>query len=272
MSRSTHATRRAPIGVPVLTAVAMSVAIAGAFLGSGAWGGTPIREASGGWLDTDSTLLSPAAPAFGIWSVIYGGLVVYALWQFTPGARTSRLQSRTRGWVIASALLNAAWIGVVQLGWLAASLVVILLLLAVLIRLLILLVAVPAPSAVERWLMWGVFGLYLGWVNVASIANTAALLGSLGVGQDAGWVIPLAVALLVVAVLIGLGTCWYSRGHLGAPLAMAWGLGWIGVSRLDSPNESGTVALSAFISSGVLVLGALLLTWVLRTRRARSAA
>ncbi|MCW4466110.1 tryptophan-rich sensory protein [Glutamicibacter sp. MNS18] len=267
MSRTTQSTRRAPLGIPVLTAAAMAIAIFGAFLGSGAWGGTPIREASGGWLDTDSTLLSPAGPAFGIWSVIYCGLAVYAIWQFTGTARTSVLQARTRGWVIASALLNAVWIGVVQLGWLAASLAVILILLAVLIRLFILLVATPAPSAVERWLMWVVFGLYLGWVNVASIANTAALLGSLGVGQDASWITPLAVALLAVAVLIGLGTCWYSRGHLGAPAAMAWGIAWIGVSRLDSPNASDTVAIAAFTGSGVLVLGALALAWVLRSRR-----
>lgn len=269
MSRTFHSTHPAtnsiPV-IPVLTAVAMALAIAGAFLGSGAWGGTPIREASGGWLNTDSTLLSPAGPAFGIWSVIYCGLGAYAIWQFTATASTSTLHARTRGWVIASALLNAAWIGVVQLGWLPVSLAVIAILLAVLIRLFVLLVTTEASSGMERWLMWVVFGLYLGWVNVASIANTAALLGSLGVGQDAGWVIPLAVALLVVAVLIGLGTCWYSRGHLGAPLAMAWGIAWIGVSRLESPNESATVAIAAFTCSAVLVVGPLLLAWVLRTR------
>ncbi|WP_279402302.1 hypothetical protein [Arthrobacter sp. JCM 19049] len=66
--------------------------------------------------------------------------MVYAIWQFFPAARASRLQYRARAWISASALLNALWIGVVQFGWLPVSLVVIVVLLLVLIRTLLLLI------------------------------------------------------------------------------------------------------------------------------------
>ena len=86
--------------VVLLTSLA---AIGAAFVGSGAVVGTPIQEAAGGWLDSDSTLIAPARPAFSIWSVIYTGLLMYAL-----------------------------WIGVVQFDLLGASVVVIVALVAVL--------------------------------------------------------------------------------------------------------------------------------------------
>lgn len=257
------------IAVPIATAFAMAVAIFGAFAGSGALGGTPIQHASDGWLDTDSTLLAPAGPAFGIWSLVYVGLVVYAVWQFFPAARASRLQYRARAWISASALLNALWIGVVQFGWLPVSLVVIVVLLLVLIRILLLLITTPPESTAERWILWVLFGVYLGWVSVATIANAAALLGSWGVGEGADWPVPAAIALLAVAAVIALGTTWYSGGHLGMPLAMAWGVGWIGVSRLEPGNYSQPVAIAAYTACGIIVIGSVVLAWVLRRHRDR---
>jgi len=261
---------KSSVGVSLAIAAAMAVAIAGAFFGSGALGGTPIREASGGWLDTDSTLLSPAGPAFGIWSFIYLGLVVYALWQFSATARGSALQHRARTWIAISALLNAAWILVVQFGWLAASLGVILVLLAVLIRIFVLMAQTPAASMPERWIMWLVFGVYLGWVNVATIANTAALLASLGFGDNAAWTVPLAIALLVAAVVIGLGVAWYASGGPTTALAMGWGVAWIGVSRLEPGNYSQPVAYAAFGAATALLLGAVALAWIHRAASPRA--
>lgn len=269
MEQTSNSTRPASLGVSILTALAMAVAIFGAFLGSGALGGTSVNESAGGWLDTNSTLLSPAGTAFSIWSFIYLGLVVYAIWQFFPQARSSALQRELRAWIIASALLNAAWIGVVQLGSLPGSLVVILLLLVTLIRIMLLLLRTPANTTFERWLMWIVFGVYLGWVNVATIANTSALLGSLGVGEGESWITGAAVALLAVAALIALLTTWYNRGHLGVAAAMAWGIFWIGISRQSEPNVSELVSISAFIASGVIVLGALALRFLLPRRAAQ---
>ena len=88
--------------------VSAVLALVGAFIGSGAAGGTPIAEASGGALSADATPVAPAGPAFAIWSVIYAGLIAYAIWQLLP-AQTRAPRHRRLGYPIAlSLILNAA--------------------------------------------------------------------------------------------------------------------------------------------------------------------
>src|ERR1700712_5282102 len=101
--------------------VSAIIAIVGAFIGSGAAGGTPIQDAAGGALAADATPIAPGGPAFAIWSVIYAGLIAYAVWQLLPAQRRDPRQ-RTLGYPIAASLiLNAAWILSVQFGLLGLS-------------------------------------------------------------------------------------------------------------------------------------------------------
>ncbi|MNW26782.1 hypothetical protein D3C74_35590 [compost metagenome] len=246
--------------LPVFTAIALVLAIAVSFIGSGALGGTPVQQAAGGYLGADSTLLAPAGPAFSIWSVIYAGLAVYGIFQLTPAGRRSAWAAKLRIPALLSALLNAAWITVVQLGWLGASVAVIFILVACLAWMLTIMVAGTPSSRTEYWIMWLTFGIYLGWVCVASIANTSAWLLSLGFGQDASWAPGAAVALLVVAAAIGLGTTAYS-GRIFTALAIAWGLGWIGVSRLSGTNQSELAGYAALGCAALLLLGSMVIAW-----------
>lgn len=158
----------------MVTVLAVAASIAGAFIGSGALGGTAISEAAGGWLSSEATPLAPGEGAFRIWSVIYVGLAAYAIWQLTPAARASSRQRALRPWAMLSAALNAAWVWMVQLDLLVASEVVIIALLVALIRILVLMRASAPRSWPEVILTDGTFGLYLGWVCVATVANTAA--------------------------------------------------------------------------------------------------
>lgn len=68
----------------VVVVVSAVVAILGSFIGSGAAGGVPIQDAAGGALSASATPIAPAVPAFSIWSIIYLGLVAYAVWQLLP--------------------------------------------------------------------------------------------------------------------------------------------------------------------------------------------
>ena len=73
-------------------------------------------------------------------------------------------------------MLNASWLLVTQVGWLWASVGVIATLALVLGLLARRLTAIPAgggagPPWVERLVVDGTFGLYLGWVSVATVAN-----------------------------------------------------------------------------------------------------
>lgn len=247
---------RASLGMRIMCAMAMLVAAFGAFVGSGVLGGTPIAQAADGKLGADATLLAPGTGAFSIWSFIYTALIAYAIWQLTPQASESRTQMRIRPLAAASAILNALWIFSVQLGSLAASVVVIILLLLVLIGI-FLVMGSPGQTPAERWIMAIAFGTYLGWVSVATVANIAAWLASMGVGDGAGWATPLACVLVAVAALIGAMTVLHSRGHIAAALAMVWGIAWIGVGRSDGGLESGPVALAAFIAAAALLAFAL---------------
>lgn len=240
---------------PVVTVVAVAVSIVAAFFGSGALGGTPISEAAGGAFSSDGTPVAPAGTAFSIWSVIYAGLVGYAVWQLFPAARESDRQRSLRPWAIASALLNAAWIWSVQLGMVIGSVVVIIALLLVLIRILLLMQASPARGWVDALLTDGTFGLYLGWVTVATVANLAAWISGWIAQPFAGWEI-LAAAVVVVAGGIGMGLGFYTRGRLAPALSLGWGLAWIAVGRTSGDFESGVVTWVAGIAAvAVLVAG-----------------
>jgi len=79
----------------ITVAASAAFALIGAFVGSGAAGGTPIQDAAGGALAADATLIAPATPAFSVWSVIYLGLIVYAVWQLLPGQSSATVASAT---------------------------------------------------------------------------------------------------------------------------------------------------------------------------------
>jgi hypothetical protein len=246
------------------------VAIAGAAIGSGAFGGQAIQDAAGGALSATATPMAPDVPAFSIWSVIYLGLAVVAVAQALPGQATNPRLRATAWWVLASMLLNALWIGVVQAGSLVGSVLVILALLAVLCVVFVRLVAVPPQGVVDRVVDVTV-GLYLGWVSVATLANIAAFLADAGVGDlglgATGW----STVLLVAAAVLALAYAAYGRTRpsvvVPVGLAMSWGLAWISRGRAAGPLEDGTVAVVAGVASAVALVGSVAVVLLARRRR-----
>ncbi|WP_085367642.1 TspO/MBR family protein [Leifsonia sp. NCR5] len=252
------ATATRPVAADRVRQIAVIVgavlAVIGAFVGSGAAGGTPIQKAAGGALSADATMLSPAGPAFSIWSVIYLGLLGYAIWQALPSQAAKTRQRRIGYWMLASLLLNAAWILSVQFGMLALSAVLIAALLVVLIVAFVLLQRIPGGTTADAILFDGTTGLYLGWVTVATVANVTSLLVAAGF-DGFGWS-PHAwgMALVVVAAILGAALAIWDRGRLTPAIASAWGLAWIGVSRLTGTLESAPVAITAIAAAVVLLM------------------
>lgn len=233
----------------IVVVVSAVVAVVVSFLGSGAWIGTPIAEAAGGALSATSTLVAPAGPAFSIWSVIYTGLIVYAVWQLLPG-RTAR-HDALRAPIVASMLLNPAWILAIQLGQVWLSVIVIVALLAVLVRVFVLLQQREPESVADAVITDGTMGLYLGWVCVATIANISAWLVSLGItGGATVW----AIVVLVVAAAIGVLLAQFSRGAIAPMLAIVWGLGWLAQGRLTGELTNDTVGYTAIIAALVVAV------------------
>ncbi|QHF23110.1 tryptophan-rich sensory protein [Rathayibacter sp. VKM Ac-2804] len=255
-------------------AVSAVLAIVGSFLGSGAAGGTQIQDAAGGALSASSTPVAPDGPAFAIWSVIYAGLLGYAIWQFLPSQTTRTRHRRLGYWAAASLLLNAAWILVVQAGLLALSVVVIALLLAVLARIFVLLRSTRTGGGVDAVLTDGTFGLYLGWVCVATVANVTAGLVGAGIGSaDGPGAAPWAVVVLLVAALIGVLIAVTGRGRIAPMLSLCWGLVWVAVGRFSGELVSVPAGTAALIAAAVVLVATLLLrlTAARRTGTARVA-
>ncbi|SDT17203.1 tryptophan-rich sensory protein [Microterricola viridarii] len=238
-----------------LTVAASAViAVAGSFIGSGAAGGTPIQDAAGGALAADATLIAPGTGAFSIWSLIYLGLLVYAVWQFLPGQKRAARQRKLGYLVAASLLLNAAWILSVQFDLLWLSVPVIIVLLVVLARAFVVTIQNPPTSAVDGIVTDGTIGLYLGWVCVATAANIAAVL--VAAGFD-GWGIGAevwAMAVLALAGVVGILLAVYGGGRIAPTLSLVWGLTWVGVARLSAEPFSGATAIGAFVTAGAVVI------------------
>lgn len=233
----------------IVVVVSAVVAVVVSFLGSGAWIGTPIAEAAGGALSATSTLVAPAGPAFSIWSVIYTGLIAYAVWQFLPGRTASH--DALRAPIVASMLLNPAWILVIQIGQLWLSVIVIVALLAVLVRVFVLMQRHRPEGVVDAVIADGTMGVYLGWVCVATIANVSAWLVSLGFTSGATvW----AIIVLVVAAGVGVFLAQYSGGAVAPMLAIVWGLGWLAQGRLSGEVVDTTVGWTAVLAAVVVAL------------------
>lgn len=251
-----------------VVAVSAVLAVIGSFIGSGAAGGTPIQNASNGALAADATLIAPGGAAFSIWSVIYLGLIAYAVWQFLPAQATQR-RHRVLGYpVAASLLLNAAWILSVQFDLLALSVPIIVLLLAVLAWIFVLLLRNRPSTTRDAIITDGTMGLYLGWVCVATAANVSAVLvaaGFDGFGLNANaW----AVVVLAVAAAVGIALAVYGNGRLAPAASLCWGLAWVAVARFSGDLISAPAATAALIGAVVVLLA----TVALRLRAKASSA
>jgi hypothetical protein len=254
---TTQRTAPAPTGADRVRQVGVTAAevfcIVGTLVGVGVIG-TRVEESSGGALAADATLLAPLGPAFSIWSVIYAGLAAYTVWQWLPSATTDP-RARTTGWLaVASMVLNAGWLLVTQQGWLWASVVVILALVVVLGVLVQRLADLgPAPSLLQRVVVDGTFGLYLGWVAVATCANITATLVEAGV--EPSQLVGELVAVLVIAVVVVVAGVVVARTgpRWTFAAAAAWGLAWIAVGRLTDEPASTLVGIAAAIAAAAVL-------------------
>ena len=218
--------------------------------------GTRVEESSGGALAADATLLAPAGPAFSIWSVIYLGLLGYTVWQWLPEQTTDR-RHRSIGWLAAASMvLNALWLLVTQQGWIWVSVGVIAALVVTLGLIVRRLTEHPSYGTAESLLVDGTFGLYLGWVAVATCANVTAAFVSSGVDPGRTVAVVLAVVVLAVAAWVGRELALRFDGRWAVAVAMAWGLGWIAYGRSAAEPKSVVVGLAALVAALVVLSAA----------------
>lgn len=250
----------------ILVTVAAVVWLAGNLLGTGLIGSEEGVDDQGGGLFTDSTtLIAPDGPAFSIWSVIYVLLGAYVVWQWV--AADSRWAAVTRLPAAASIALNGIWLMVVFADWVLVSVLVILGIAASLGFVLARTATLPAQGWAPSVFVSLTFGLYLGWICVATCANIASWLVGLGVPEDgAGATITTVAVLLLVVGLVAFLLSRTRQSVFRAALAAAvvWGLAWVSWGRFTGDLENPVIGYAAGLAA-VCVLG--LLAVVLLRRR-----
>ncbi|MDR7184750.1 hypothetical protein J2X85_001784 [Microbacterium trichothecenolyticum] len=232
--------------------------IVAAMVGTGLFGGTPVQALQDGALDQDGSYLAPARPAFSIWTAIYVGLFAYTVWQALPRQRGSERQ-RALGYLIAGTMaLNGLWLVTAQFGSLGLTVLAIIVLLALLGVTFSRTVIEPADGWADRLLVDGVTGLHLGWVTLATVANVAAWLTSIGPPEWEASADLWGVVVLIAVAAIGLGIEIASRWRLGPALALAWGLIWLAVGRLEGEPQSTAIGVTAIVVAAVILGTALI--------------
>jgi len=209
------------------------------------------------------TLFTPAPFTFAVWGVIYLLLGAFAVYQALPAQRGDPRLARVRPLFVLSCLLNVGWLVAWHADRIAVSEVVMLALLGTLVAVGVRLDARRAPaSRTQRWLVDAPFSVYLGWISVATIANTAIFLVSQGV--DGGrYAVAVTVAVVAAAGALGLAAT-LTRRDAAYALVVGWGLVGVAAARA---GESGTVSVTAAVSAGLLAVAA---AWALGNRLRRS--
>lgn len=198
---------------------------------------------------------TPAGYVFAIWSVIYFGLIAYAVYQAMPGQRVTP-HLRSIGWLfVLTCIANSGWIFAWHYGYLSLSLGLMLLLLGGLIAIYLrIFPAYAIASAGERWCIHIPFRIYLGWITVATIANTTIFL------YDQGWRgAPLnesmwAAILIGIAALVGLFFAMRFR-DVAYTSVLVWALLGIYVKQNDA-------TLVAYTAAGLALILALVTIYV----------
>lgn len=198
--------------------------------------------------DQFPVLFVPAGYVFAIWGVIYLGWIAFAVYQLLPAQRTNPRLKRI-GWLFALAgLANAAWLFAWHYEQFPPSVVIMLSLLALLIAIYTRLdVGRARVSTLERWCVDVPFGIYLGWISVATIANISDLLyfwrwNGFGIAPELWTVLMLIIAATLALLMI------LTRADIAFVAVIAWAFVGIAVKQAPTPIVANSALLLAAIA------------------------
>ena len=218
---------------------------------------------TGGVSDSVPVLFTPAGYVFSIWSVIYVGLLCFAVYQLLPARRGEELLQRVGYWFVVSCICNMVGLFLWHYERFPLTLVTMSGLLVSLLMLYVRLgIGVRWVSASEKLLVHLPFSICLGWISVATIANVSVVLYALewnGFGLSPEiW----TILVLVVGAALGIGMI-VLRRDVAYPLVLVWA--FLGILA----RHSGRAVLT--VPSGGLAAVLLLATVFFRLRGAKGA-
>lgn len=203
--------------------------------------------------DRYATLITPASFAFSIWSVIYTLLFLSLIVMIMKhqSAYFEKAIHKISYLFWATCLLNITWIVTFSYLWIGLSSVFIFIFLIVLVFIIQQLRTIHSK---KRWLLPLTFGLYGGWLFIATVVNIATWLVQIewnGFGlSDEIWSI---IILLVAVILTTLVTLVLKNAAF--PLPVAWGYFGIYNNLFEPEGYSGDFTVLQWIAiAGVVVL------------------
>jgi len=166
------------------------------------------------------TLITPSPATFGIWSVIYSLLVISVVMMIVKKHDSYYQNAIDRLTVLfrISCILNIAWIVAFSYVQLELS---VLFILGLVITLILICQQLVKLQDGNRWLLPLSFGLYTGWLFIATVVNIAAALVKLkwsgfGIADEIWAIATLIVAVLLVVLLL------FKNCNAALPLPVAW--------------------------------------------------
>ncbi|MBA4121911.1 MAG: tryptophan-rich sensory protein [Acidobacteria bacterium] len=193
--------------------------------------------------DKYPTRITPAGYAFAIWSLIYLGLIAFSIYQALPSNATRFRFVRTV--YILNCAANCAWLYFWHQEMMLICTAIIFLMLGTLAFINVKLQT--TDSLEEFWLAKFPFGLYFGWITVATILNASIALVSLNIQTTNSIAVILSALLIFVATVLGV-VIRFKLVNVFYPLAIAWALTAIAV------KQSGQTLIVASAAVGVIVL------------------
>jgi hypothetical protein len=191
----------------------------------------------------------PAGYVFAIWGIIYIGWIAFAIYQFHSSQKESP-RLRRLGYLFAlSGIANATWLFAWHYNTFGLSVLVMLILLGLLIASYLRLdVNHVSVSRAERWSVDIPFGVYLGWITVATVANVTDLLylvewNGFGIAAPT-W----AVIMIGVASLVGIAMM-LSRRDAAYLFVLVWSFVGIAVKQAPVPM----IVISAWIAAALML-------------------
>jgi hypothetical protein len=195
----------------------------------------------------------PAGYVFAIWGVIYLGWIAFAAYQALPARKESPRLRRLGYWFALSGVLNAAWLFCWHYNQFGLSVAVMLALLGTLsVSYLRLEIGLMKPAASERWVVDVPFGIYLGWISVATIANITSWLD--WIAWDGFGILPWvwAVIMLFVATAIGVVMA-ITRRDIAFTLVLAWSFTGIALKQSETPLVPIIAWAATFFTLGLVI-------------------
>lgn len=212
--------------------------------------------------DQYPNLFTPAPLTFSIWGVIYLGLTAFVVWQLSAisdrtGARPASVAVRTLGGLfIANCLLNAGWIFAFHFDRIGLSVVIILGMLWTLTAITRRVFRALPNSTANRWLLRAPFGIYLGWISIATIADITAFLVHLRWDGFGIW--PLFWLLLVffTGTAIAVAAVWMDN-NVFYGFAVTWAFAGIVLRHYNDSDPSYLIMTTATLCGLIVLVGSM---------------